>query len=96
MSINLRRDGARYRRISVVVTGSSIGSAAIPKKPPMPPLTPASTEAVWRAGGRFDRGSIERMAMFSALRMAASTTLLKWSLAAFGIKRIARAIGRPA
>jgi len=84
------------RSISVVVTGSSIGSAAMPTKPLTPPLMPASNDAVRRAGGRFDCGSIERMAMLSALRMAVSTILLMRSFAAFGIRRIARAIGRPA
>jgi hypothetical protein len=84
------------RSISVVVTGSSIGSAAMPTNPETPPLIPASTEAVRRAGGLRDCGSMERTATLSARRMAASTTRLTRSLAAFGISRMACAIGRPA
>ena len=84
------------RSIKVVVTGNSIGSAAKPKKPLSPPETPARNDAVRRAGGRLDCGSIERMAMWSDRRMAASTTLLKRSEAARGIRRSARAIGWPA
>jgi hypothetical protein len=59
------------RSISVVVTGSSSGSAANPKKPLTPPLRPASSEAVRCAGGRFEFGSIERIAILSELRIAA-------------------------
>ena len=90
-----RAMSAMARSISVVVTGNSIGSAAMPKKPLTPPLMPASNDAARRAGGRFDCGSIERMAMLRHLRIAASTILLMRSLAAFGISRIAR-VDRPA
>jgi hypothetical protein len=37
---------------------------------------PASTEAVRRAGGRFDCGSIERTAILSARKIAASDHLV--------------------
>ena len=62
---------------------------------------PASTDAARSAGGRFDFGSIERMAMLSDLRIADSTTLLKRSVATFGISRsarvdrLARIVGKP-
>jgi hypothetical protein len=84
------------RSISVVVTGSSRGRAAIPKKPLTPPVTPASSDEARCAGGRFDRGSIERTAMLRHCRIAASTALWMRRLANFGIRRSMRAIGAPA
>ena len=55
------------RSISVVVTGNSIGSAAMPINPLTPPLMPANSVAARCAGGRFDCGSMERMAILSAV-----------------------------
>jgi hypothetical protein len=80
----------------VVVTGSSIGKAASPKKPLTPPLRPTSTEEARCAGGRFAPGSIERIAALRHLSIAASTALLKRSLATRGIIRSTRATGWPA
>ncbi len=53
---------AMARSIKVVVTGSSIGNAASPKKPETPPLKPARNELARRAGAPFDCGSIEVIA----------------------------------
>jgi hypothetical protein len=87
---------AMARSMIVVVSGNSTASAATPKKPLTPPVTPTIAVDNQVAGGLCESGSSEPIAVFRHLPIAASTALESPLLARRGSICTTRLTGAPA
>ena len=84
------------RSMIVVVSGNSTASAATPRKPLTPPVTPTIAVENQVAGGLCASGSSEAIAVLRHLPMATSTALESPWLAGRGSICTTRLTGAPA